>query len=317
MSRSPKFATLVAVGPGPAEIDRVADLVDAIAHCELGPSYFVMVDDARCARDLTREVRFPITISPVSIWHDRSAQHTGYSRGKGICSVILTGLSWIARHADDAKFVLKMDTDALAIAPFAERVAARLAADPRVGMLGAHTITPNGTPRDTSRGAETIRAIHRPPIPWLRPRRACRVLRDRLTGGRLKPIRTAISAARQNGYAYGEHCLGGAYALAGELVRRMHSSGHLDQPQAWLNIDSPEDVMMGMYTRAVGLTLANCVDSGDVFGVRHEGLPFMPQECISRGYGIIHAVKNDPRISEREIRSHFAALRKSRRGVAA
>lgn len=317
MSALPKFAALVAVGPGPEEIDRVTDLIDSIAAHEHGPSYFVMVDDGRAPRNLTTELRFPINMSPVSIWHDRSGQHTGYTRGKGICSVVLTGLSWIGRYAEDSQFVLKLDTDALVIAPFSRAISAKLRSDASIGMLGAHTVTPNGTPRDVSRAAEIIEALHRPAIPWLRPRMACRVLRDRLTGGGMKQIRSAITSARQNGYAYGEHCLGGAYALAREFVTRLERAGHLRDAKTWLNLDSPEDVMIGMYTSSVGMKLANFVGGGEPFGVRHEGLPCSPQECVQRGYSIIHAVKNDKRFSERQIRTFFAKHRRGSRFAAA
>ena len=38
-------------------------------------------------------------------------------------------------------------------------------------------------------------------------------------------------------------------------------------------IDCPEDVMVGIYTRAVGLDFLSFVADGDVFGVRYQGLP--------------------------------------------
>lgn len=317
MSVLPKFAALIAVGPGPQEVDRVADLVDSLSAYEYGPCYFVMVDDARSPRGLVQQIRFPINVSPVSIWHDRTSQRTGYSCGKGICSVIMTGLQWIAQYAEDAQFVLKLDSDALIIAPFAVQLHARLTSSPDVGMIGAHTLTPNGTPRDVTRAARIMRQLHRPTIPWHRPRMACRMLRDRLTGGSLKNIRSALGSARSNGYQYGEHCLGGAYALSRELIRRMWTNGHLNDPQQWLNIDSPEDVMVGMYTAACGLKLANFVGDGEVFGVRHEGLPFAPTECVTRGYSIIHAIKNDRQHSERQIRELFAKQRRAKRSAAA
>ena len=84
-------------------------------------------------------------------------------------------------------------------------------------------------------------------------------MRDRLTGGAQRDIRAALTAARNNQYQYGEHCLGGGYALSGEFVRRMEQQGHLKHPLRWLSIDSPEDVMIGMYTAAVGLKHANFV----------------------------------------------------------
>jgi len=308
----PRFAALVTVGPKPQEIDRVADLVASIAAFEHGPSYFVMVDDAKADRKLTEQIKFPINMSPVSLWHDRSTQKAGYTKGKGICSVILTGLQWIARYAEDAQFVLKLDSDALVIAPFANKIFVKLSENPAIGMIGAYTLTPNGTPRDISRNAAIIKNLHKPAIPWLKPRKAYRAIRDRATGGgALKDIRAALTTARKQGYAYGEHCLGGGYALSREFVRRMETQGHLKNPLQWLSVDSPEDVMIGMYTAAVGLKHANFVGDNEVFGVRHEGLPYEPAELVSRGYSVIHSIKNDKRISEREVRAYFAARRLS------
>lgn len=307
---APKFAALVAVGPKPEEIDRVADLVESIAAFEHGPSYFVMVDDNRQSRDLVRQMKFPLNIAPAAVMHDRSQQRAGYTKAKGICSVILTGLQWIAEHADDAQFVVKLDSDALVIAPFAQKIATKFAADANVGMLGAYTVTPNGTPRDVSRNAAIIQKLHKPAIQWAKPRMAYRALRDRLTGGALREVRKHITAACTNGYSYGEHCLGGAYALSREFVKRMNDRGYLENPTQWLNIDSPEDVMIGMYIKAVGLKHADFVAENEPFGVRHEGLPYELPELVSRGYSIIHSIKNDKRASEREVRDFFAARRK-------
>ena len=185
--------------------------------------------------------------------------------------------------------MLKLDTDALVIAPFAQKIGAAFDANGDVGMLGAYDRSPSGEPRDFSIHAKTMEAIYQQP----------------------SPVKEHIRAALQNGYRFGEHCLGGAYAVSDEFLKRMLAARYLDDPKIWLAIDSPEDVMIGMYTKAVGLRHMNFVAPGEVFGVRYRGLPDEPSKLLERGYSVIHSVKNDPRNSEQEIRQFFQRQRSS------
>jgi galactosyltransferase len=283
-----KFACAIAIGPDSAEIDRVADLIDSLRVYESGPWQLTMVDDSSENRSLATRFKAPPDCSAISIAHPRRDQPIQYRRGKGICAAILAAFSWIARNAVDARFVLKLDTDALVIAPFAPKLAALLERNPDVGMTGAYDRSPGGEPRDFSMHAKTVEAIYQQP----------------------SPIQQHIRAALAHGYRFGEHCLGGAYAVSNELLKRMLAAGYLDDPKAWLAIDCPEDVMIGMYTKAVGLKHMNSVAPGEVFGVRYKGLPDEPAKLIEVGYSVIHSVKNDPRMSEEKIREFFRRYRR-------
>src|SRR5205814_225286 len=84
--------------------------------------------------------------------------------------------------------------------------------------------------------------------------------------------------------------LGGAYAVSRELLVRMRSAHYLDNPSLWLPVDCPEDVMVGIYTRAVGLGFRSFVGDGEVFGVRHRGLPDTPPRLIERSFSVIHSI---------------------------
>lgn len=103
--------------------------------------------------------------------------------------------------------------------------------------------------------------------------------------------------------------MGGGYALSGELLGRMARAGYLVDPSLWMSIDLPEDVMIGIHVRAVGLEFANSVNEGDVFGVRYLGLPDSPENLLVKRYAIIHAVKNDDRFDEASVRAFFKAHR--------
>jgi hypothetical protein len=283
------FAVAIAVGPDPKEIDRVEDLIDSLSAYEKGPWTLVMVDDSESDRALSDRFKTPPRCKAISVPHPKRGQSLKYRLGKGICTAILTAYAWIARNSRESRLILKLDTDALVIAPFAEQVRAKLDANPDVGMLGAFDLSPGGERRDFSVHFKTMQCIYQPP----------------------SPIQEHIRAALANGYRFGEHCLGGAYAIAGALLQRMLAAGYLNDPTPWLGIDCPEDVMIGMYTKAVGLRHMNFVAPSEVFGVRYKGLPDVPEKLIERGYSVIHSVKNDPRMSEETIREFFRKRRGS------
>jgi hypothetical protein len=213
-------------------------------------------------------------------------------------------MSWIAKNASDASFVLKVDTDAHIINPFVRKLNVIVKANPEVGMFGAYTKTPNGSKRDWTKNAKTAKELHTPPS-------LVRRVKNKLGVDERAIISRHFDQAVQNGYEYGEHCLGGAYALSAELLKRMLAAGYLEDPALWLPIDCPEDVMVGMYTKAVGMRHMNYVSPGEVFGVRHKGLPDSPEKLVEKDYSVIHALKNDPNISEEEIRGFYKRRREA------
>jgi hypothetical protein len=298
-----RFALALAVGPAPVELERTADLIDSLCAFEPGPWYFVMVDDGAEDRRLDRAFRFPADCTAVSLPHGRRGRDVRYRRSKGICAAVLEAFAWIARHAPDARFTMKLDTDALVIGPFAEKIAGVLATNPDVGMLGAYDRTPNGGTREFVH-ARTVRDL-------LGPRGLLRrfVSRDGPRGAGV--IRQHIAAALARGYRLGEHCLGGAYGVPAELLRRMLAAGYLDGADLWRNVDCPEDVMVGMYTRAVGLRLMNFVDAGQVFGVSYRGLPDAPERLLDRGYSVIHSVKSWQKLKEANVRAFYRRRREA------
>jgi len=179
-------------------------------------------------------------------------------------------------------------------------------ASPRLAMTGAYDRTPGGQLRDIAHHAKNVYRMWRPPYMPLHPIRSVAQWWDEPT----RTIRrTVLSAAVANGYAFGEHCLGGGYALSRRFLDEAAAAGYLADPHLWLSVDLPEDVMVGMHVRAVGLTFANHVNVGDVFGVRHIGLPDTPERLLANGYAVVHSVKNDPRFTEAEVRQYFRACR--------
>jgi hypothetical protein len=299
------YCILIAVGPDKQELARISDLIDAVRAYESHPCHLVFVDDADSDRGLDKHFDLP------GSWTAHTARHprrefpklaARASRGKGICAAILRGLATIGREAPEAQFTLKVDTDALVIAPFVEKLARLINQHPKVGMIGAYDRTPSGTPRDISKNAATVSDLYR-------GESFVRRLRNWMGADAQATISRHIGAAMGNGYQFGEHCLGGAYAVSQTLVARMTQQGYLGDPKLWLPIDCPEDVMVGIYTKAVNCDYYNFVAQNEVFGVRHRGLDDSPQRLLERGYSVIHAVKNDANFSEEQIRAFYREQR--------
>jgi hypothetical protein len=202
--------------------------------------------------------------------------------------------------------LLKIDTDSLIINPFRKRLGGLFDASPSVGMAGAYTRTPEDLTRTWQHHAATVTRMLRPGFDW---RHAIRTWIDRHHPPAPPVVVDAIRTAMRRGYDPGEHCLGGGYALSRAMLDRMAEAGYLADPQAWMEVDMAEDVMVGMFTRAVGMELANCVRPGEVFGIRYQGLPAPPADLVERDYAVIHAVKNDASYDEATIRAFFKARR--------
>ena len=299
------FAVAVAVGPGPRELERLADLAESIvAYAPASRGWLVMVDDAEQPRGLDRLAALPPSITPISLHHPRHGSKATFVSGKGICAAVLQALAWTQANTD-ARVVLKVDTDSLVIGPFVGRLEERFSEDPALAIVGAYTLTPNGTPREFTTHDQRLRKLAYPAFDWRHPRGWLR--RRRRVEARL--LRSLVTQARPHGYVFAEHCMGGGYAVGRAFLDAAAAAGQFVDPSRWINADLPEDVMMGLHARALGMTLANSVAPGEIFGVRYLGLPDPPERLAANGYAVIHAVKNDPTFAENAIRDFFRQRR--------
>jgi hypothetical protein len=300
------FTAMVPLGPGELEQRRLADLIEALAHFEPGPWRLVIADDDPEPRELSVEVPAECELNAVRF--DRRLGREHHNRADAhITPMILNALAE-TRRLGTGDFVLKLDTDALVIAPFANRLRAVIAANPDAGVIGGCREKPDGTRRDFSAHVETVRAIGKPPI---KLNDLNNTLRRRFGHGQ-RPIRRAVAAARHHGYEWAEHCLGGAYALTPRLLDRLHGTNRLD-PAPWLHVECSEDVALGLLCRSVGLHNVDDVKpNAGVFGLSFQGLPMEPAALLAAGYGITHAVKNHPGMTEDEVRAFFRNSRSRR-----
>lgn len=269
-------AVLLPVGPGDDEVLRAQDTAASVRRYE-PQAVVVVVDDGVQERPALSELGTVVRTR---------ATHAG----DDLYGAMSAGTIAALRQARTAEVVVKLDTDALAIAPFVERIRAELS--PAVGVIGRHDLIPSGEVRDIS--------YWRGPIE--------RSTRRLALGPRAAFRRRILRLALGHGYEVGEHCLGGAYAVAGDLVREFAERGWLDDELAWRHTNIGEDVVVGLMCRAAGRRMAN----SDVFGARFAGLPDDPERLIGRDFAIVHSVKNHPGWDEEDIRALFRSRREDR-----
>ena len=307
------WAVVVACGPTDREIERVADVLESVFHYEPNTRWVAVIDSGEDDRNLSERFAKPAGTTLASIRNPRPGRAKG--QWGGLCVGVMAAYSWIVRHTD-ARFAVKFDSDALAINPFAEPMFQALRDSPLAGMFGAYMRDCNGVTRDYRGMGGLMKRLHRFALAEYEPERFGRRFPLALWG-RPAVLRHHIGRALQNGYHYGEHVSGGAYGISREMLDRMERWGYFDQRLAWADTEMSEDVMFGMYALAVGLGMTGFAANGEVFGVKHVGLPDSPERLVERGYSVIHSVKNDQRFSEEEIRAYFKARRDADTGTSA
>lgn len=280
----------IPVGPSAHDEARTIDLLDALRAHEPRARHVVLVDDAPGSRTWPRDVS--VLANP------------RFGRGigtlGGTCCATLAALAW-AHERHPGAWVLRLDTDALVLGPFAERVEAAFADHPGAGILGSCHRTCNGDERDVSwwarvvpKHAKTVWLWRRPPLKGRHVTRAVPVVRD------------TVRAALANGYAPGTHCIAAACAISGDFVTALARTGRLERPERWLRTLFGDDIMLGAMAAALGFEL---VDRHDIFGLQHVGLPDSPPRLLERGFSVIHSLKNDPAHDEESVRAFFREQR--------
>jgi hypothetical protein len=289
------FAVIVPIGPGTVEIRRFHDLLDSLFTCEPGACLCVAIDSA------TR----PRNVAPRSL--DRGcelitldAPYQG--RGEALMGRLSAGILLALRTVHEAgefEFVLRMDTDALAIGRFRDAILALQAQHPEAGLLGTLGCTCRreawyyGCEKTAT--SDVFAALKKVPV----------------ADPAFARIREHARLAVENGYAGKEYCQGGAYALSFTMLTRLSAMGCLERPEDWLPLSVPEDVMMGMYARTVGLRSVDCSLPGQPFGNHFSGLAYSPGELVERGHAIVHSVKGDLEYPESDIRRYFRMRRRA------
>jgi hypothetical protein len=302
-----RFAVLIPVGPHVDEQNRVCDLLDSVLRYQPNVAGVVLVDDGGNRTAIDDAV--PPWCKVFRVTNPRCGR--GNPIAGGLCVGMLSGLArCLEVFSTSIDFILKVDTDALVIAPFAKKLVGMFESRPDVGMTGAYLKTPNGDDRDFSPWTELATDLAHRWIParrrWMR---AGRWGPFAASGGSMRR-RAIFREAFARGYVAGHHCLGGAYAITQSTVQAIADAGYLRDPMLWLDTSIGEDVLISCLTQAVGKRLVDCCGDQEVFGIRHRGLADAPDSLVDRGFSIIHSVKTDPRFPEKLLREYFRQRRR-------
>jgi hypothetical protein len=296
-----KFGVVIPAGPSPQEFGRITDVMASLHHFEPGVGRVVIVNDEHTGRDDLMEAAGPLADRTTIVENPRDPAADGWS--EGVLVGIATGLAELVKSSPDLDWVLRMDSDALAIGPFDAAISERLASDPSIGLVGTYLNDPDGTPRDFSRPGVPVRRLQMPIGLW----KAQRTVKTSLFGvGRER--KRVIDAARRRGYVWGEHCQGGAYGLSMAAVRDVADRGWLDC-ELWKGSYVSEDLIMAIQILALGYRMEGMATPGEPFAVRHVGLPGTPRALHDAGYAIVHSLKGNEGLTEDEARAEFRALR--------
>jgi hypothetical protein len=284
------FSVFIPVGSSEGEPERLADTLDSLrAHVPVSEVRLTLIDDSPQPRALDR------------LWAGASIVRTGLwdQRVPDRFSAMTAGTIEALKRAQ-GDFALKLDTDAVVIAPFAASIRAILSGDPSIGIIGAFDRAAAGGRRDWSMWPAVIRRSRWPiraaraggPLPRIRlPSR-----NERHTARRL------IRAAASNpSYSLGAHCLGGAYAVSPSLFARRE----LLDWRPWVETQLSEDVTLGLLCGAAGLRMQNAVGGAEPFAVSWKGLPAEPSRLLASGHSIVHSVRDDSHGTEWELREWF------------
>ena len=158
---SSRFGVLVPVAATDEDWKRLPDLLDSLWTYDAAIDEVVVLDDGPEGRPLPRA---PTTCKITRVPNLRSGRGDGWSGG--LCAGMIGGYQYLHQTAPSSRrFVLRIDTDALVIAPFANRVAQVFEQRSEIGMMGSYLTSPNGKPRGYEYWGQLLQdMLH----PWLR-----------------------------------------------------------------------------------------------------------------------------------------------------
>ncbi|MFK7777462.1 MAG: glycosyltransferase family A protein [Gimesia sp.] len=295
------FATLTFVGPGEIEARRLQQMLDSLLQHEPNVHTIVIIDD-QSKHDFKRILRPEIFDRSVILENPRKGRG-GWWLG-GLCVGLTEGLRWLAENRT-MDFVVRLDTDALVIAPFAERVNSKFQEDKKIGLLGTWDKFPiNGLQRLPKKEvhdfhASIVNKARRHFAIWRHSDFPTRIQCSLFEQDRI--VRRVIQAAIRNGYTPGYFIQGGGYAISGDLVSKLRSLGFTRNPLAFLHQFLGEDTLGTILCYAAKFRPRGFNQDGGVFGVQNSGLPAPLPELKEAGFAIVHSVKGDSRTAESEI----------------
>lgn len=256
-------AIVLPVGPG---TDSTLDTLASISYYCPEPHLVVIVDD--CTEDGTYE----------RLLQDRQPHWRILRNDKrnGINRLAQT-LCLAYRHIlinTQARLVLRLDQDALLIAPGVISDALRFAdTNPAVGLYGVYSHD-----YDRPRCIEFHSNQINTELQWIRS----------IIGLRPSWV-NLLRRAEQNGWQRGENVFGGAYFLTRECLEAIRAIGALDVPLNW-HSKMMEDVYFSMAAVAAGFRLGHFGAPEGPLCLEWRGLPYPVLQLANSPYKIVHSV---------------------------
>ena len=300
-----QYAVFLLVGPDQDELSRLHDLFEALAcheadsldHCDLflandGNAWLDDEDFGQYGFDHIECFANPGRGTTPDVW-DRhiNGMFAALQRVRG----------------DRYDFLLKLDTDALVIAPFAQRLRSFFNRYPRAGSLGTHLHFPCGKlrPGNLTIAPRIKDALQPVPVPSLLEAAKdfepyAQRLRDTM-----QERQQIIQAAQQHGYFGSQHVQGGGYALSGNFLKSLARNRLPVSTDVFNGTGLGEDVSTALLVKALGFELMDYNHPGEVFGVWWQQIELPLQELLDRQYAVIHSIKDLEDQSERDIRRFF------------
>ncbi|MFV1998509.1 MAG: hypothetical protein ACC641_10925 [Acidiferrobacterales bacterium] len=311
------FAIFLLVGPAPEEIGRLSDLFEAIAAHE--PNNI-----RECDLYLANDGNSDLQQLGIEVGAFRSVNifnNPGYGISPYVWDRQTNGTFEALRRISKAessepyRFLLKLDTDALVIAPFYERITAFFNAYPRAGSIGTHLHFPSGElrPGNFTMMKRIPQCMMANPVPEL-VANANNKSYQRRVNDTLPDRRSVISSAQKNGFFASQHVQGGGYALSQSLLQKLRQRNWPSCIDMFNGTGLGEDIATAILTKAAGFELMDCNHPGELFGVWFQELRLTLQDIVERNYAVIHSIKTFDTQSEDNIRRFFKARRESLRG---
>jgi hypothetical protein len=309
-----RFAAYIPVGPSVLDLPRVQDLLESLAVYEPSLELVLLFDHGPHCRDFSMFKSIHPRANVIEV-RTFSQENNSTWLGSGVVAN-LTILDMIARICD-IEFVVKLDTDALVIAPFSDQLGKCFAGDQSISIAGTLGSSSNRDVRSLNNNqvtrifVKTICAIGTM-LAAGQPLDNLEIVRWNLfTNSQIDSFRKVSSEIDPLATSEftGDHCQGGAYAFSRSFVSRMKAAGYLDKPLRWQSVPLGEDKVMGMYSSLLGMKLRDFSGEGEPFGIQDLGLPYSPDELIARKHCIVHSLRRDPRYNESSLREQFRFLR--------
>lgn len=289
-----KLAVVIPVGPD-CRLAYVEDTLDSVCHYTTPSRRIVVCDDSGKGTGELLRRRYPaITVLT-------TPEH--YGKDAGLYFSLSEGFR-VAYEEFAFDVLLRLDTDALVIGDRPEDDALRFFRTyPDVGIIGSFRTDSNGDRRDFSWAREELaressyQSLLREPRRWRRFFFLKRILRG----------------ARSHGYQPGEHCLGGAYFISRECIRRLHRDILLSRQEIrWSKLQ--EDHIFSLLMYSTGLKNGDFVTGDAPMAVRWRGLPCGPERLLADGKKVTHSTRFFGERTEEDIRAFFRRERQRATG---